>query len=119
MLRMIAILFGIVFIFSGVAGFLPTFTTNDFLFGIFEVNSMHNIVHLVTGVLAIMAATSYRFTRIYFTAFGIIYLIVAIVGFLRRGDLFIMHLNMADNILYVVIAVLSLFLGLYKKTRKV
>jgi len=117
MVRLIAVLFGIGFIFVGVAGFLPTFSKEGLLFGIFEVDSLHNIVHLVSGVIAIMAATSYRFTKIYFTVFGLIYTIVAIVGFWRNGDLFVMHVNMADNILHIVIGVISLYLGLYKRKR--
>jgi hypothetical protein len=68
-------------------------------------------------VLAIMAATSLRFTRTYFTVFGLIYFIVAIVGFFNNGNLFIMHVNLADNILHLVLGVVFLFLGLYRKKR--
>jgi hypothetical protein len=115
MLRTIAILFGIAFIFAGVAGFLPSFNPNGLLFGYFEVNSMHNIVHLVTGVLAIMASTSYRFTKIYFSVFGLIYTVVAIWGFWNNGDLYLMHVNTADNILHIVIGVLAIYLGFSAK----
>ena len=114
-IRLIAILFGIGFIFAGVAGFLPIFTKEGLLFGIFEVDSMHNMVHLISGVIAIMAATSYRITKIYFTVFGVIYTLAALIGFWRNGDLFVMHVNTADNILHLVIGVISLYLGLYKR----
>jgi len=113
MLRIMAILFGIFFIFAGVAGFLPTFTTDDLLFGYFQVDSMHNIVHIASGVLAIMASTSFKYTRWYFQIFGIIYAIVAIVGFWRGGDLFFMTVNFADNILHTVIGVVALYLGFF------
>jgi hypothetical protein len=113
MIRFIAVLFGIAFIFAGVAGFMPAFTTNGALLGVFEVDSMHNLVHIVSGVIAIMAATSLKATRLYFIIFGIIYTIVAILGFWRNGDLIMMHVNMADNILHIVIGVVSLFLGYY------
>jgi hypothetical protein len=115
MLRIIAILFGIGFIFAGVAGFLPQFISDGLLFGLFEVNTMHNIVHLVSGVLAIMAATSYKYAKLYFQIFGVIYAIVAIVGFWKGGDLYIMHMNMADNILHTGIAVIALYLGFSTK----
>ena len=115
MIRLIAVLFGIGFIFAGVAGYLPAFTKEGLLFGLFEVDSMHNMVHLISGVIAIMAATSYRFTKIYFAVFGVVYTIVAIIGFWRNGDLFVMHVNMADNILHLVIGVISLYLGFYKR----
>lgn len=110
LLRIIAILFGIAFIFVGVVGFMPSFKPNGLLFYYFEVNAMHNIVHLVSGVIAIMAATSFYYARLYFQIFGIIYGLVAILGFWRDGNLFIMHVNLADNILHVVIAIVALLL---------
>ncbi len=119
MIRLIAILFGIGFIFVGVAGFFPALTQNGLLFGIFEVNQMHNLVYIVSGVIAIIASTNYRVTKMYFLLFGLIYTIVAILGFWRNGDLFMMHVNLADNILHLGIGVVSLYLGLYKSKRAV
>lgn len=114
-LRIIAVIFGIAFIFVGVAGFIPAFMINDYLFGFFEINAMHNFVHIISGVIAIMAATSYRYTRLYFQIFGVIYALVAILGFWRNGDLFMMHVNMADNFLHTGIAVVALYLGFATK----
>jgi hypothetical protein len=111
MLRIFAIVFGVAFIFAGVAGFIPSFLTDGQLFGFFEVNSMHNIVHIVSGVIAIMAATSFKYTKYYFRIIGIVYILVAVLGFCRGGDLYVMHVNMADNFLHTVIGFLSLYLG--------
>lgn len=115
MIRIIAVLFGIGFIFAGVAGFFPSFMPNGLLFGLFEVDLMHNIVHIVSGVIAIMAATSHRYSRLYFQVFGIIYAIVAILGFFLKGDLsfMMMHVNMADNFLHVGIAIVALYIGFF------
>lgn len=118
MLRALAVIFGIVFIFAGVAGFLPDFTQDGLLFGFFQVDSMHNIAHIATGVIAIMAATSFNFTKLFFQIFGIIYAVVAIVGFWRGGDLFIMNVNFADNILHTVIGVVMLYLGFFVKKQQ-
>lgn len=114
MLRMFAILFGIFFIFIGVAGFLPGFSTDGLLFGYFQVDMMHNIVHITTGVIGIMSATNYNYTRLFFQVFGIIYAVVAIVGF-WRGDLILMPVNFADNVLHTVIGVAALYLGFFFK----
>lgn len=114
MLKFLAILFGIAFIFAGVAGFLPSFTTDGLLFGYFAVDSMHNIVHVVSGVLAIMSATSAKYTRLYFQIFGVVYTIVAVLGF-WRGELLMMQMNMADNFLHLGIGVVALFLGFSSK----
>ena len=116
MLRMIAILFGIGFVFAGVAGFLPdTFLKDGLLFGYFEVNTMHNIVYIVTGVLAIMAATNLKYTILFFKLFGLVYTVTAIWGFWSGGDLVMMHANTADNILHLVTGVIALYLGFSAK----
>jgi len=112
MLRLIAILLGIVFIFAGVAGFLPTFTTNGYVFGFFQVDTVHNIVSIVSGVLAIMASTNLKYTKLYFLVIGVVYLILAIAGFWHHGDLYIMHMNMSDNILNLAIGIVTLYIGL-------
>lgn len=115
MLRLIAVFFGVAFIFAGVAGFLPTFTQDGLLFGLFEVNFTHSMVHIVSGVFAIMCATSYAWTRWYFIVFGLVYGLVAVLGLLNQGDLWMMHVNTADNFLHLGIAVASLFLGFSAK----
>lgn len=117
MLRIIAIIFGIAFIFAGVAGFFPSFMVDGLLLGVFEVDAMHNIVHIVSGVIAIMAATSYYYSRLYFQVFGIIYGLVTLLGFILSGNLgfLMMHFNTADNLLHLVIAIIALFLGFYTK----
>jgi hypothetical protein len=111
MLRFLAVLFGIAFIFAGVAGYLPMFQINDLLFGYFEVNNVHNVIHLVTGVLAIMAATSHVSAKFFFKLFGLVYAAIGIWGFWQSGDLIIMHMNLNDNILHVVVGVIALYLG--------
>lgn len=113
MLRTIAILFGIGLIFLGVAGFFHTFKQDALLFGYFEVNVIHNVLFIVTGVLAIMSATNHRYMRLFFQICGVFYAIVAIASFARNGDLYLMHLNVADNLLHVAISVIALYMGFF------
>jgi hypothetical protein len=115
MIRIMSAVFGVAFIGAGVAGYLPQFTTDGMLLGIFEVNSMHNMIHIASGVVALLAALNTRFARLYFQIFGLVYAATAVAGVLRNGDLFGMHVNMADNYLHAGISVISLYLGfLYK-----
>lgn len=116
MVRVFAILFGIALIFAGVAGYLPNFMTDGLLFGYFEVDSTHNIVHLATGVIAIMAATNVKYAKLFFKVFGLVYLVIAALGYWRDGDLFMMHVNMADNILHLVIGIVACYLGFFVKS---
>lgn len=117
MVRILAVLFGIAFIFAGVAGYgvLPQFVENGLLLGYFEVNSLHNLIHIVTGVIAIMAATSFRLSKLFFIVFGLIYAVAAGLGFWLHGDLYMTHFNMADNYLHAVIAIIALLIGFSAK----
>lgn len=110
-LGIISTLFGIFFILFGVAGFLPGFFDNYLLFGTFEVDKIHNIASIVIGVIALLCSTKWKADRMFFRIFGIIFGLVAIAGYVRQGDLIFTHINMADNVLHFVIAVVFLVLG--------
>jgi len=118
MLKTLAIIFGVVFIAVGILGFVPGITNNNMLLGIFHVNAMHNIVHLLSGAVAL--ATGFMGTkaaRIYFQVFGVVYGLVALLGFVV-GDGMLLGLisnNMADTWLHVVIAATALYLGFMHK----
>lgn len=104
-------LFGVAFILAGVAGFMPVLAPNDMLLGIFMIDGMHNTIHIISGVIAILAATKARLARMYFIIFGIVYLIVAIAGFANSSNVLGMQMNMADNFLHLVIAIIALYFG--------
>jgi len=114
MLRFFAIILGIAFIFAGVAGNMPTFIQNGLLFGYFKVDNIHNLISLITGVIAIMAATRYSLTKLFFKIFGLVYTAAGLYGFWSNGDLMIMKVGMNDNILHLVLGVLALYLGFTK-----
>ena len=113
MIQKLAWVFGIVFIVIGILGFIPSLVPGGLLLGIFSVDAMHNVVHLVSGVLAIWAAwSSASYSRLYFKVFGVVYAIVTIIGFIQ-GDtiLGLMMVNTADNVLHLVIAAVALWAG--------
>lgn len=112
-MKAITIIFGIIMIIVGILGYVPAMTPDGNLFGYFRVDSVHNIVHILTGIIALLAAANYA--KLYFKIFGFIYLIVAILGFFLAGNLILFHVNMADNILHFVIAAVALYLGFTKK----
>jgi len=114
MLKTVALIFGIVFLLVGVLGFVPGITTNQMLLGIFHVNAVHNVVHLLSGAIALMTGlTSTAAARTYFRVFGMVYALVAILGFFTGNGLLLglISNNMADTWLHVVIALVSLALG--------
>lgn len=87
MLKKIAVVYGVVFIVIGLLGFIPAFAPNGMLLGMFEVNSAHNIIHLLTGAIALwIVKTKPASTRKYFKVFGVLYAIVALLGFFYQGN---------------------------------
>jgi hypothetical protein len=100
MQRNCALALGIIFLILGIAGLIPAFTTLpgegfdsgvpldadsfyakgfSLLFGAFPTNLMHNIVHLLVGILGIAAATNGK-ARLYNRVFAISYVAIAIMG---------------------------------------
>ena len=114
MLKTIALLFGVVFLVVGILGFVPAVTPNQMLLGIFHVNTAHNVVHLLSGVVALWAGmSSTASARLYFRLFGVVYALVAVLGFLAGNGMVLglISNNMADTALHLVIALVALTLG--------
>ena len=118
MLKTWAWIFAVAFIVIGILGFVPGITTADgHLLGIFEVDPLHNIIHLLSGLVALFVVFgSAAAQQMYFKVFGIVYLLVTIIGFVQ-GDtvLGLINTNMADHILHLLIAIVSLWLGFGKR----
>jgi hypothetical protein len=118
MLKTVALLFGVVFLLVGILGFVPAATPNQMLLGIFHVNPAHNVVHLLSGVLALWAGlSSSNYARLYFRIFGVVYALVAVLGFFAGNGMVlgVISNNMADTALHVVIALVALGLGFLVK----
>lgn len=110
-LSIIATLFGIAFIVTGIAGFFPGFYTNNLLFGVFLVDPIHSYVDIAIGVIALISAFKYKSDRLFFQVFGVLFGILAIAEYVLGGNLFFTRFNSADIIAHVVVAVIFLVLG--------
>lgn len=118
--RTVALVFGIVFLLVGLLGFVPALTPGGSLLGIFMVNGLHNIVHLLFGVLGIAAAFT-GYSRVYNKVGGAIYLVLAVIGFIAllgvsalapNGMLLgLVMINMADNFLHLVLGLVLAYVG--------
>lgn len=113
MVQKLAWAFGIVLLAVGVLGYVPGVTSGGMLFGFFQVDGLHNIIHLLSGALAIAAAWGAgTYARLYFKVFGVVYGLVTVLGFIQ-GDtvLGLFMVNTADNLLHLVIAAAALWVG--------
>jgi hypothetical protein len=84
----------------------------DKVFGILAVNGWHNVAYLATGLLG-LAAAGYA-ARQYALGIGLVYLVVAIWGFIiGSGDsiLSIVPVNTPDNVLHLILGLTGLAAG--------
>jgi hypothetical protein len=113
-MRIIAIAFGIVFFLAGLAGFVPALCPEGYLFGLFAVNGVHNMIHAATGVVAIAAgAIGFAAAQNFFRVFGMVYALVAGYGFFVGNGLLLNMVanNIPDAVLHTLIAAFALFMG--------
>lgn len=122
--RAFALVFGAIYVVVGVLGFIGPLVTGTGqesfivteggkLLDVFWVNWFHNLVHLVTGVVGLVAAARTPSARMYSGVVGIIYAALFVVGLFTvdRAFLGILPLNWADNILHLLSAVVALVVG--------
>ncbi|MBT2548572.1 DUF4383 domain-containing protein [Arthrobacter sp. ISL-65] len=117
--RLIATVFGAVYLLVGLVGFAVTsgvgfFATEGSNLIIFEVNPLHNVIHLAIGAALLYSGVKdVQLARTVNSAVGAVYLLVGILGlFLLSSPLNIIALNGADNVLHLASAVLLLGVGL-------
>lgn len=78
----VAQIFGWVFLLVGIIGLYYARTMDmGLLLGVFPVNLLHNVVHILFGVWGIMAARSFAGAKTYAQIGGVIYLLLAVLGF--------------------------------------
>jgi Domain of unknown function (DUF4383) len=113
--QLYALVFGATLVLAGIVGWFysSSFGTPgkvDGVFGILDVNGWHNLVHIATGVLGLLAL-GYSAARTYAVGLGAVYVVVAIWGFVV-GDgsqiLSIIPVNTEDNVLHLVIGLAGL-----------
>lgn len=113
--RIVAFVIGIVFLIVGILGLILD-TTSGSLLG-FDVDLIHNLVHLLTGVLGLAAAFT-GWARRFNQIFGIVYLLVGIAGlipalYFNQRLLGLMHVNADDNVLHLVVGTLAAAVGFF------
>jgi hypothetical protein len=115
--RIVALVLGIVFLLAGIAGFFVSSSMAvGSLLGL-DVDLMHNIVHLLTGILGIWAAFG-GWSRIFNRVFGIIYIIIGLLGLIPAlyfNGMFLgmMHINGADNVFHLVVGIVAAAVGFF------
>lgn len=124
--RYFALILGIIYIVVAVAGFIPPLLTPvtggpavsittlyGNLLGLFPVNLLHTLVHLIIGVWGVMAFRSFSGARSYSKVVGILFIILTVMGLIPGlNTLFgLVPLFGLDVLLHAVTAVAGLYFG--------
>lgn len=113
----VALVFGVIYTLVGIAGFFVSETfaeqTDNNLLGLFQVNHLHNIVHLLIGLALIAASRRLDTAKGANLAIGATYLLLGILGwFIQDTAVDVIALNEADHLLHLASGALLLAVAL-------
>ncbi len=112
----VALLFGAIYLAAGVLGFLPflggSFTmTNHALLGIFQINLLHNLVHVVIGIAGLAAVTSLPNSRRFCQVVGVVLLLLGVLGLFASNPLGLLYIGELDIALHLVTGAVLAYFG--------
>lgn len=109
--KLYAAVLGAVLTLVGILGFIPGLSPNGNLIGIFAIDPLHNAIHILSGVvgLAVAFTAGGVYARYYALIFGLVYGLVTLIGFVQGTTVLgLIDVNLADNVLHLLIAAASL-----------
>jgi hypothetical protein len=134
--RTFALIFGIVFLIVGAGGFIPGLNMMDhsghpadadvtvrsffgYELGLFPVNVLHNIVHLLFGVWGLLAYKSLSASKGYAKGVAIIYAVLTVMGFIPglNTTFGLIPLYGNDIWLHALLAAVAAYFGFVHKDR--
>jgi hypothetical protein len=131
--RTFALIYGIVFLIVGIGGFIPGLTTAatpdpalemvhgyGHELGMFPVNTLHNIVHLLFGLWGLAASRSLGGARTYGKGVAIIYALFGIMGLVPglHTTFGFVPLYGADVVLHFLLAAVAAYFGFVQRETK-
>jgi hypothetical protein len=112
----VALVFGAIYLAVGIIGFLPflggSFTlTNHALLGLFQINLLHNLVHVVIGIAGLAAVTSLPNSRRFCQVVGVILLLLGVLGVFVASPLGLLYIGQLDIPLHLVTGAVLAYFG--------
>jgi Domain of unknown function (DUF4383) len=118
----ISIVLGVVYFAVGILGFIPALVTpstqpgHSLLLGIFAVNAIHNVVHLVAGGILIWAGLSADRVVTVGKALAVVFAALVVVSFvapIAEG----VAINLPDTLLHLASALVTGYVGFMADNR--
>jgi hypothetical protein len=116
MLQTVALVFGAIYLAAGILGFLPFLggsatMTNSALFGLFDINLLHNLVHAVIGIAGLAAAASVANSRTFCQVVGVLLLLLGVLGVFVANPLGLLYIGGLDIALHLVSGAVLAYFG--------
>jgi hypothetical protein len=118
--EVLALAFGAVYLLVGIIGFFVTgfddFAGNEqheMLIGLFMINPLHNIAHILVGVLGLLLGRTLAGARTYGWLLAGLYAVLFVYGLIAVGESWdFLNVNAGDNVLHIATAVVGLVIAL-------
>lgn len=112
----VALLFGAIYLAVGIIGFLPFLggsvtLTNSKLLGLFNINLLHNLVHIVIGIAGLAAAASLANSRRFCQVVGVILMLLGVLGIFVANPLGLLYIGGLDIALHLVTGAILAYFG--------
>lgn len=119
----VAQIFGWVFVLIAVWGFFVSRGSMEAgpdapaILGLFPVNVLHNLAHLILGIWGIVASRSFGSAKTYAQIAGVLYLLLAVLGLVDPTAFGMIPLGGADVALHAVLGLILAGVGFTAKPR--
>lgn len=122
LVRLVSLVFGILFVLAGIAGFIPGIThemspvqgmdvATGAVLGLVPVNAVANVVHLALGVIMIVASRSYGMALNTVRFFGVAYALLSVLGVIAPNGFGILPLGGVELAIHILTTVVLLVVG--------
>ena len=121
----VAQIFGWIFVLVAVWGFFVSGGSMEAgmdapaILGLFPVNVLHNLAHLILGLWGIVASRSFGGAKTYAQIVGILYLLLAVLGFVDPTGFGLIPLGGGNIALHTVLGIILAGVGFTAKPRSV
>ena len=122
----VAMVFGVVFLIVAILGFIAPGgmmmtpdASSGMLLGMFPINLLHNVVHLIFGIWGLAASRSFSGAKSYAQITGVIYIVLAVCGWLKPDGFGLVPLGGNDVWLHAAIGIVLAAVGFTAKAESV
>ena len=102
----VALVFGGLYLVAGILGFF-----NHAILGIFQVNLVHNLIHVAIGIGGLAAVTSVANSKTFCQVAGVILLLLGLIGIGAANPFGLLSIGGADIALHLVTGAVLAYFG--------